>query len=384
MIKGTYIFYQDGKEICRSSNVITKFGKRFLTNFIAGNIANANKDLAFGVDRKESLVTAASASTGTITYTSNNYFSAGDTVSIYGLSTSAFNLTNVTVASATTTQFTVTNAATGTAVSGSTSGRAFKKATDGDTRLGFEFYRLPIQLASTDIQTSAGVTTYSVVYKTTIPQDVSATISEIGLYPSSRSSVNNFDSKFLADFNDAFDWTDENGDHPPVSTTGQKIGDNVIVLESNGTSPMEYTQEINPIDFSGYSVNDSITFAYDKPEADVSSIKIRFYSEETKYYEITVTPQDGLGYKIIPDILMSTVFAGAVNSPDKTNINKIGIIITPTSSNTTSIGADGLRINDEDTFDPIFGIISRSTLATPLEKIKGRPIDVEYILDLDF
>jgi hypothetical protein len=29
-------------------------------------------------------------------------------------------------------------------------------------------------------------------------------------------------------------------------------------------------------------------------------------------------------------------------------------------------------------------MISRSTLATPLEKIKGRPIDVEYILDLSF
>ena len=384
MIKGTYVFYQDGQEICRSSNVITKFGKRFLTNFIAGNIANANKDLAFGIDRKEALVTAASASAGTVTYTANNYFSTGDVVSIYGLSTSAFNLTNVTVASASTTQFTVTNAATGTAVSASTSGRAFKKATDGDTRLGFEFYRLPIELASTDIETSGAVTTYSVVYKTTIPQDVSAIISEIGLYPSSRSSVNNFDSKYLADFNDAFDWTDENGDHPPVSTTGQKIGDNVIVLESNGTSAMEYTQDVNPIDLSGYSVNDSITFAYDKPEADVSSIKIRFYSEDTKYYEITITPQTGLGYKIVPDIFMSTVFAGAVNSPDKTNINKIGIIVTPTSGNTTSIGADGLRINDEDTFDPIFGIISRSTLATPLEKIKGRPIDVEYILDLDF
>ena len=384
MIKGTYVFYQDGKEICRSCNVITKFGKRFLTNFIAGNIANANKDLAFGVDRKEALVTAASASTGTVTYTANNYFSAGDTVSIYGLSTSAFNLTNVVVASASTTQFTVTNAATGTAVSGSTSGRAFKKATDGDTRLGFEFYRLPIQLSSTDIQTSGATTTYSVVYKTTLPQDVSATISEIGLYPSSRSSVNNFDSKYLSDFNDAFDWVDANGDHPTVLTTGQKIGDNVIVLESNGTSAMEYTQNINPIDFSGYSVNDSITFAYNKTEADVLSIKIRFYSEATKYYEITITPQTGLGYKIVPDILMSTVFAGAVNSPDKTNINKIGIVVTPTSGNSTSIGADGLRINDEDTFDPIFGIISRSTLATPLEKIKGRPIDVEYILDLSF
>ena len=46
MIKGTYIFYENGKEILRKSNVITKFGKRFLTNFIAGNILNSNKDMA--------------------------------------------------------------------------------------------------------------------------------------------------------------------------------------------------------------------------------------------------------------------------------------------------------------------------------------------------
>jgi len=31
MIKGEYIFYQDGKEIGRSQNTITKFGKRLQT-----------------------------------------------------------------------------------------------------------------------------------------------------------------------------------------------------------------------------------------------------------------------------------------------------------------------------------------------------------------
>ena len=41
MIKGTYIFYENGKEISRHSNVITKFGKRFLANFIAGNSASS-------------------------------------------------------------------------------------------------------------------------------------------------------------------------------------------------------------------------------------------------------------------------------------------------------------------------------------------------------
>jgi len=63
-------------------------------------------------------VTAASAAGGVITYTANNVFSVGQAVTIAGLSTSAFNLTNVIIASASPTQFTVSNAATGTAVTG--------------------------------------------------------------------------------------------------------------------------------------------------------------------------------------------------------------------------------------------------------------------------
>ena len=63
-------------------------------------------------------VTAASATGGVVTYTATNTFVAGQTVSITGLSTAAFNLTSVVIATATGTNFTVTNAATGTAVTG--------------------------------------------------------------------------------------------------------------------------------------------------------------------------------------------------------------------------------------------------------------------------
>lgn len=63
-------------------------------------------------------VTAASAASGTITYTATNSFEAGQSVSISGLSTTAFNLSAVTIATANATTFTVTNAATGTAVTG--------------------------------------------------------------------------------------------------------------------------------------------------------------------------------------------------------------------------------------------------------------------------
>jgi hypothetical protein len=65
-------------------------------------------------------VTAASAAGGTVTYTANNSFTNGQYVSITGISTTAFNLTNVQIATASSTQFTVTNSATGAGVTGAT------------------------------------------------------------------------------------------------------------------------------------------------------------------------------------------------------------------------------------------------------------------------
>ena len=47
---------------------------------------------------------------------------------------------------------------------------------------------------------------------------------------------------------------------------------------------------------------------------------------------------------------------------------------------------DGIRINDEDTFDPYFGLISRSVLTggNILTKPSGRQVDIEYKLALEF
>ncbi len=57
------------------------------------------------------MVTAASGNGTTVTYTSQNNLSAGDTVNITGLTASAYNLSSATVATANKLKFTVTNAA---------------------------------------------------------------------------------------------------------------------------------------------------------------------------------------------------------------------------------------------------------------------------------
>ena len=65
-------------------------------------------------------ITNVTASAGTVTYTAANSFTAGNLVTITGVNPSGYNLSNQTIATASSTQFTVTNAATGTYVSGGT------------------------------------------------------------------------------------------------------------------------------------------------------------------------------------------------------------------------------------------------------------------------
>jgi hypothetical protein len=72
----------------------------------------------FTASQANYIVTAASGNGTTVTYTSQNNLVPGQTVTITGMTTSAFNLSSVTVATATAVGFTVTNAATGTAVTG--------------------------------------------------------------------------------------------------------------------------------------------------------------------------------------------------------------------------------------------------------------------------
>jgi hypothetical protein len=72
--------------------------------------------------------------------------------------------------------------------------------------------------------------------------------------------------------------------------------------------------------------------------------------------------------------------------PDFNNIINLGVEVTATSGGTTSVYFDGIRINDEDTFDPSYGMISRSVLTGGdiITKPSGRQVDVEYKLQLGF
>lgn len=300
--------------------MITKFGKRFLTDYIAGNSDFNSKDLALGIATASDLAVA-----------------------------------------------------------------------DTNTRLGFEFYRLPVSLTSIDIQDNGvGGFNYYAIYKATIPQDVSGVITEIGLYPGVRKSTNFYDSKFITSFENNTTWFDSSNQNPQLkpNTTSPsftaKIGESMVQFDVLTSSVKEYKNSIVSLDLSGYSVNDSLSIAYKKIDNNVTKIRVKLYSSDTQYYYADFTPASGSGDRI-QNVSMSTLF-GNVSSPapDPTNITSIGIEVTAGSGGPSTVYFDGLRINDEDTFDPQYGLISRSVLGTPLTKPSGRPVDIEYKLQLGF
>ena len=300
--------------------MITKFGKRFLIDFIAGNSNFTYKDLAIGI-------------------------------------------------------------ATGTQLS----------EADTNTRLGFEIYRMPVSLSSINIESdgSGGFNYYS-IFKTTIPQDISGVVTEIGLYPGFRKSINFYDSKFITAFENNTLWVDSSGNSPGLESNSSdgttfvsKIGENMVRFNVTQSTSKEYKNTIALLDLSGYSVNDSLTLSYKKADNNTSKIRIKFYSSSSAYYYADFTPS-GSNEDKLQSVSMSTVFNNIVGSPDLTNITSIGVEVTAGSGGNTVIYFDGLRVNDEDTFDPQYGLIARHVLTTPLKKPSGRPVDIEYKLQLEF
>jgi hypothetical protein len=304
--------------------MITKFGKRFLTSYLAGATDFSTKELAFGI------------------------------------------------------------------------GNTAANAKGNDTRLGFEFYRVPVNIGSIEI-TQTGVDgdgdpvfSYKAIYQTTIPQDVAGVISEIALYPTSRSSTNNFDSKFITDFENNLLWTNSLGENPPIqvntSNFTSKIGENMVYFQAAQSTSVEYKIQLGSTDLSGYSVNDSIALAYKKADNNVSKIRVKFYSSSTQFCYVDFTPASGTGDRIQSSALSSLFSNTSSTPPDFTNIITLGIEVTANSSGTTTVYFDGLRINDEDTFDPTYGMISRSVLTGGdiITKTSGRQVDIEYKLQLGF
>jgi hypothetical protein len=310
---GEYAFYEDNKEIYRSKNLLTKFGKRYITQYLAGQSNTNLKDIALGV--------------------------------------------------------------------GSTT------ATVNDTQLGFEFYRSPVSMSSIDIQTnsSTGVSTYGVVYKTTVPVDVAGIINEVGLFPAVSLNSTDYASNSISTFEDNQSWADSTGAYPAsVTNPFPKIGTSYLSIGAAASQSKEYFNSFN-IDVSGYSALDSLTLAYYQSDTNLDYVFVRMYDSSNRYYEIRYPGDLSTGYKI-KSLTLDNLYSSGYGSgtPDQTSIVKISCGVKAKSSGATAALFDGMRINDEDSFRADYGLISRSVLTNLITKSLGKQMVIEYRIGLTF
>jgi hypothetical protein len=163
-----------------------------------------------------------------------------------------------------------------------------------------------------------------------------------------------------------------------------RIGENMVQYNVVASSTKEYKNSLVLYDLSGYSINDTLSIAYKKQDNNLSKIRVKLYSSDTSYCWIDFTPLSGTGDRIQSATLNNLFSNVTATAPDLTAITKIGVEVTAGSGGNTEVYFDGIRINDEDTFDPIYGMISRSVLQTPLVKPSGRAVDIEYRVVLGF
>jgi hypothetical protein len=284
--------------------MITKFGKRFLTSYIAGTTSLDSKEMALGI-------------------ATNAEYPLADT----------------------------------------------------NSRLGFEFYRVPIRQGGIDIDASTNPVTYTVIFSAILPTNISGKINEIGIYSGQSYTRNLYNSQFISNFELPYEWTPE----PALDQVNSRVLDSSLTFTSNATTPREYTYPLSDLDISGYNPLDTMCLSYRANDANLSSVKARLYSSDSNYIEFTFTGHV-VGNNIKSLYMSNGVTTGTFNPQ---SISKLGIIITPTAAQ-TSVSMDGLRINDEDTFDPAYGLIARSILTSEMVKVVGREASIEFKLDLSF
>ncbi len=242
-------------------------------------------------------------------------------------------------------------------------------ATTADTRLGFEISRQDVELRNADYVNTI------VVFKGTIPQEESFKIYESGLWSTAANNLSGeFESKILTTFDfDLESWT-----NVTLDTTQQRTGVDAAKVTVSASSTVSPKVDVD-MDLSGYSANDTFLLAFYKPDNNITTIKMVFEDTTTggsfnRSVTISALP---VGYNVISFRKGDFTATGTVSW---SSINRMGFDVTAGGTGSYVI-LDAVRIEDTDTPNQEYILVSHSVLGSPITKTNVAPMDIEYALD---
>lgn len=243
----------------------------------------------------------------------------------------------------------------------------------GDTVASTSDSQLNFLVSGGDVDVAIPDTVNGKIYfKTTLPVDDEYVIHELACLGAKFAGVQNISQTglLMASFNSDQNWTDVEGVHS-ADSVNNRIGSEAFsyAIDASGTAKGQLQFER---DLSGFTMTSLFKFAY--YTNNIASVAVRLKTDDSNYFEatsLTVTS----GYHI--DSVQKSAFT-TVGAPDWSTITVFEIEIDATASAGT-FSLDGLRIDVPAGIDN--SILSRTVLGTPLKKLAGVQMDVEYVLE---
>lgn len=243
----------------------------------------------------------------------------------------------------------------------------------GDTTLQFEIARSNIALTSFDFDAN------KLIFKGTLDETYSGTIYEVAIFSSEDAGSIPGGSRLVTTFDsDTEEWL-QGSSAATFNTTGTRIGDDSVSLTPAANGSVTVSQSNMQMDFSENSGADNFVFAFNSGNANLSSVRYRFLTDASNYYDFTVDSGISTGYNVISRTKASATVTG---SPNWGNITQLQVTANAGAGGAVALNLDGIRIEDADTISPDYVMVSRELLSTPFVKEAGRIQEVEFALDV--
>jgi len=214
-----------------------------------------------------------------------------------------------------------------------------------------------------------------IIVKGTLDANLSANIYEIGVFPSkTRQVFGTRDQLIIDDFSTIVNWTTSAGTaYTTNAYAAQSPYSPRIGLYSVGMSAASTIVNTNfNLDLSTYSPIDTLDLLVNVASGKSGTLNVTLTDVNGLTSTLAYTFGSTTGYQVLSQALPSSIFA----------LSNIKSVQFATVGANSAITLDALKIAVLSEISDTTSLVSRSVLTTPIAKIYGTPLDIEYYVQL--
>lgn len=249
-----------------------------------------------------------------------------------------------------------------------------KAESQADLKLQFEVGRSDIVLTSYDFVNDR------LVYKAPVPDDFAGSIFEVALFSTSQDIVAaEYGSRLITSFDSATeDWVNAStGADSNFSTSAIFGTDSLFHTPASAVTVTDSLKDVT-LDLSGYSAADKFVLALRTANANASNIVVQLLTDVSNYYQLTYGAQT-TGNKVLE---LTKGAATTVGTPNWASITELRVATTAGAGGAASVMFDGFRIDDADSNNPDYVMVSREVLSPVFIKEVGKSQEIEFALNI--